>query len=67
MKKKYVVLEHLRAPNRGFRFYSLNGSDPERLHSGEVAYKVVLETDDAAEALKEACHTNFAALYTSEP
>lgn len=64
--KKYVVLEHLKAPNRGFRFYSLNDPSPEKLKTGEVAYKIVLETDDQGEAFQAALTTNFSALYTSE-
>ena len=63
--KKFVVLEHLLAPDRGFRFYSKNGPEPEKLYDGRTAYKVVLETDDPVEAFKAACHTNLAALYTS--
>lgn len=64
--KKYVVLEHLLAPDRGFRFWTRNGSDPEKLTSGEVVYKIVLETDDPSEALKASFITNFSALYTTE-
>ena len=63
--KKYVVLEHLRSPDRGLRFWSLNGPEPEKSKSGEVAYKVVLETNDPSEALKAACRTNLAALYST--
>lgn len=62
--KKYVVLEHLRAPDRGFRFWSLNSPEPEKLADGSVAYKKVLETDDPAEALKAACHTNFSSIFS---
>lgn len=63
--KKYVVLEHLKSPDRGLRFWSLNGPDPERLISGEVAYKKILETDDQNEALESASHPNFASLFLS--
>lgn len=63
--KKFVVLEHLRAPDRGLRFYSLNSPDPEKLADGSTAYKKVLETDDQSEAFKAACHTNFSSLFTT--
>ena len=61
--KKYVVLEHLRSPDRGFRFWSLNSPEPEKLKSGEVAYKKVLETDNSDVARMVAGHKNLVSLY----
>lgn len=48
MKKKYVVLEGLKAGNR---FFTINtGDDPTKLVDGTVAYKVI----DYAATSKEA-------------
>jgi len=55
--KKYVVLEHLTGPDKGWCFWSMNveGSDPTKSAKGETWYKLVLETDDALEAQKLCC------------
>ena len=48
---KYVVLEHLQLPNRGFRFWSLNTENNTHSHTGELWYKEILFTDDEEEAI----------------
>lgn len=50
-KKKYVVLEHLQLPNRGFRFWTINTGDNTHSHKGELWYKEVLFTDNSDEAI----------------
>lgn len=40
--KKFVVLEHLRMPDRGFRFFSMNNrEDNTILNDGVKAYKEI--------------------------
>jgi hypothetical protein len=49
MKKseaKYVVLEHLTLPDRGFRFWTNNTKNNTHLFDGTLAYKEILFTDD---------------------
>ena len=60
--KKYVVLEHLLLPDRGFRFWSTNGPEPEKLRDGRTAYKKVLETDDPEEAKEVASQSGHSCL-----
>lgn len=49
--KKFVVLEHLCLPDRGFRFFTMNvEGDPTRLMDGTIAYKVVGYADSVEEA-----------------
>lgn len=50
MKKKFVVLEHLLLPDRGFRFFSTNTDNNTKLFDGRVAYKEVGFTDEVEEA-----------------
>lgn len=51
-KKKYVVLEHLLLPNRGFRFWTMNTDNNTKLLDGTIAYKEILFTNDDKEAIK---------------
>jgi hypothetical protein len=49
--KKFVVLEHLCLPDRGFRFFTMNKEeDPTRLMNGTIAYKVVGYADSVEES-----------------
>ena len=50
-EKKYVVLEHLTLPDRGFRFWSTNGEDNTHGYNGELWYKEVLFTDEENTAI----------------
>lgn len=50
-KKKYVVLEHLELPNRGFRFWTTNTENNTHSHKGELWYKEILFTDNTDEAI----------------
>ena len=50
--EKYVVLEHIRMPERGFRFWSTNTEDNTHGHNGELWYKEILFTDSEDEAIK---------------
>ena len=52
-KKKYVVLEHITMPQKGFRFWTTNSDNNTRSLEGEVWYKEVLFTDDQDEASRE--------------
>ena len=52
-KMKYVVLEHLTMPDRGFRFWSMNTENNTHGHNGELWYKEVLFTDSTDEAIRE--------------
>lgn len=54
--KKYVVLEHLTLPDRGFRFFTANTEDNTHGRNGELWYKEVLFTDSTKEA-QEACRS----------
>lgn len=53
-RKKFVVLEHLYGDLRGLRFWTLNSGSPTYLDSGEVAYKIILETNDENQAIRVA-------------
>lgn len=67
--KTYVVLEHLTMPDRGRRFWSMNGpssSHNVRSSDGEVWYKEVHFTDDENEAIEYAMQTNFDAVPSTE-
>ena len=50
-EKKYVVLEHLLLPDRGFRFWTKNTDDNEHLHDGTLAYKEILFTNEENAAI----------------
>jgi hypothetical protein len=50
--EKYVVLEHIRMPDRGFRFWSTNTEDNTHGHNGELWYKEILFTNDEKEAIE---------------
>lgn len=62
LTKKYVVLEHLLLPNRGFRFWSTNSENPTTLIDGIVAYKVILCTDHEEEAISVSQKSNGQAI-----
>ena len=49
--KKYVVLEHLLMPDRGFRFWCINSDDNTHLLDGRLAYKEVLFTNEENAAI----------------
>jgi len=55
--EKYVVLEHLTLPDRGFRFWSMNTEDNTHSAWGDLWYKEILFTDDEEEAIKESRKT----------
>jgi hypothetical protein len=50
-RKKYVVLEHLQLPNRGFRFWTTNTENNTHSFKGDLWYKEVLFTDSTEEAI----------------
>ena len=52
-KKKYVVLEHLTLPDRGFRFCTSASDDNTHSYKGDLWYKEVMFTDDPEEAIRE--------------
>jgi len=56
--KKYIVLEHLQLPNRGFRFWTMNSEDNTRSVDGKLWYKEILFTDSTDEAVIESRKTN---------
>lgn len=62
--KKYVVLEHLNLPDRGFRFWSTNSENNTHSHKGELWYKEILFTDDTEEAIRVSQKTNTQAIAT---
>lgn len=64
-QKKYVVLENLLLPNRGFRFWSLNTDNNTKLFDGTVAYKVVMITDNTEEAISKSQKVNREAIATT--
>jgi hypothetical protein len=49
--EKYVVLEHLTLPDRGFRFWSFNSEDNTHSAWGDLWYKEILFTDSEEEAI----------------
>jgi hypothetical protein len=49
--EKYVVLEHLTLPDRGWRFWTTNSDDNTHGHTGELWYKEILFTDSEEEAI----------------
>lgn len=51
--EKYVVLEHLTLPDRGFRFWSHNTEDNTHSAWGDLWYKEILFTDSEDEAIRE--------------
>lgn len=61
---KYVVLEHLTLPDRGFRFWTTNSGDNTKLYNGKVVYKEILFTDNAEEAIAHSQKTNLDAIPT---
>lgn len=56
--KKYVVLENLNLPDRGFRFWSTNSENNTHSAKGELWYKEIMFTDDTEEAIRESQKTN---------
>lgn len=50
-EKKFVVLEHLCLPNRGFRFWTTNSDNNTHSFKGELWYKEIAFTDDTEEAI----------------
>lgn len=52
--EKYVVLEHLNMPDRGWRFWSTNTGDNTHSAWGDLWYKEILFTDSEEEAVKVA-------------
>ena len=59
--KKYVVLEHLTLPDRGFKFWTTNTENNTHGQNGELWYKEVLFTDSETEAITESQNTNMSA------
>lgn len=51
--EKYVVLEHITLPDRGWRFWSTNTGDNTHSAWGDLWYKEVLFTDSEEEAIRE--------------
>lgn len=56
--EKYVVLEHLTLPDRGFRFWTNNSDNNTNSAMGELWYKEVLFTDSDEEAISASRQTN---------
>lgn len=63
-EKKYVVLEHLTLPHRGFRFWCLNSEDADTIYNGMVAYRVIKYTDSTDEAIVESRRSTDALIAT---
>lgn len=57
-EKKYVVLENLTLPNRGFRFWTVNSENNTHGHTGELWYKEIMCTDDTDEAISQSQRIN---------
>lgn len=57
-EKKYVVLENLNMPNRGFRFWTTNSDNNTHGANGELWYKEVMFTDDTEEAISQSQRIN---------
>jgi hypothetical protein len=51
--KKYVVLEHLTLPDKGYRFWTHNTEDNTHSIWGDLWYKEILFTDSEEEAIEE--------------
>jgi hypothetical protein len=49
--EKYVVLEHLTLPDRGFRFWGHNTEDNTHSAWGDLWYKEIFFTDSEEEAI----------------
>lgn len=64
--KKFVVLEHLQLPNRGFRFWSFSSENNTHSTHGELWYKEILFTDDSEEATRVSRETNVEAIPTHD-
>lgn len=62
--KKFVVLEHLTLPDRGFRFWTTNGEDNTKSINGSAVYKEILFTDSSEEAIAMSQKTNTEAIAT---
>lgn len=60
--KKYVVLEHLTLPDRGFRFWTSNSENNTHGSNGELWYEEVLFTDSKEEAISVSRNINVDAL-----
>jgi hypothetical protein len=60
--KKYVVLEHLTLPDRGFRFWTVNTDNNTHSYKGELWYKEILFTDNTEEAIRVSQETNHEAV-----
>jgi len=56
--EKYVVLEHLTLPDRGFRFWTTNSDNNTHSAVGDLWYKEVLFTDSDEEAISVSRQTN---------
>lgn len=65
-KRKYVVLEHLTMPQRGFRFWSSNAGVCLNTHGTEDSpwYKEVLFTDSEREATELSSRNNKSVMPT---
>lgn len=63
-EKKYVVLEHLNLPQRGFRFWSTNSENNTHGANGELWYKEIMFTDDREEAIIQSQRTNHPVVAT---
>jgi hypothetical protein len=64
--EKYVVLEHLTLPDRGWRFWSTNSCNNCHSMNGELWYKEILFTDSEEEAIKAAREHGDNIAYTYE-
>lgn len=62
--KKFVVLEHLTLPDRGFRFWTTNGENNTKIVDGSAVYKEILFTDDSNEAIRASQKPNTEAIAT---
>ena len=52
-RKKYVVLEYLRLPDKGLRFWTTNSDNNTHGYNGELWYKEILFTDKEKKAIEE--------------
>jgi len=64
--KKYVVLEHLMLPDRGFRFWTINTDNNTHGGNGELWYKEILFTDSSEVAIDTCrkCDTSIIATWS---
>ena len=60
--KEYVILRHLRMPNKGMCFFTTNSEDdPTHGNTGELWYEIIGYADEVKEA-QDICKDNYGGL-----